>query len=124
MDITYEFQWNPQIRPFLKRVPDEILYSIARQTLDMAVSKEYVPWRTGDMMMTGMENGVRGGNGDYWIGNFTNYASSVWKMPQSTNWTNPQSKSKWYAYTLNRHGKTIIDNAITKGWKDAPKDYL
>ena len=125
MEITYEFQWNRGAKLFLTRIPDEILYGIAKQTLDMTISKEYIPWRTGDMMLSSASEGVRGGNGDYWIGSYTNYASSVWKMPQSTtNWTNTKSKAKWYAYTLRHHEKTIIDNAINKSWKKESAKYL
>ena len=118
MEITCSVEWNTKTLTGLHRIPDGTLYTIAKETLEMTISKEYIPWRTGDMMFSSVGNGVRGSNGDYYIGSFTNYASYVWVMPQnSTNWTNPNSKSKWYAYTLKNHQKTIIDNAINKTWK-------
>ena len=121
MEITYEFQWNKQVQRGLNKIPDDILYTAAKETLDMSVPKipmSNIKGHSGTLRRSSTAGGVRGGNGDYYIGSFTNYASSVWVMPQnSTNWTNPNSKSKWYAYTLKNHKKTLLDSAINKAWK-------
>ena len=118
MEITCSLEWNTKTLTGLHRIPDGTLWTIAKETLDMTVSKEYIPWRSGNMMFSSVTNGVRGTNGDYYIGSYTNYASSVWKMPQtSTNWTNPNSKSKWYAAMLMYYKETILNNAINKVWK-------
>ena len=114
MEITYEFKWNEKVYNGLKTIPDDILYSIARQTLDM--SYPIIPKDTTKMARSSMSGGVRGSNGDFYIGSFTNYASSVWKMT-NVNWTTPGTNNKWFARTLNKHGSTIIDTAINKSWK-------
>lgn len=114
MEITYEFQWNTKVRLGLKKIPDDILYSVARQTLDL--SYPIIPKDTTTMARSSMSNGVRGGNGDFYIGSFTDYASYVWKM-ENVHWTTPGTTNKWFARTLNKNGKTIIDNAINQSWR-------
>lgn len=114
MEISYVFQWNDKVKKGLNRIPDDILYTIARQTLDL--SYPIIPKDTHKMARSSMSNGVKGSDGDFYIGSFTNYASSVWKMT-NVNWTTPGTNNKWYARTLNKHGKTIIDNAINQSWR-------
>lgn len=116
MEITYEFKWNEKVYNGLKTIPDDILYSIARQTLDM--SYPIIPKDTTKMARSSIAGGVRGSKGDFYIGSFTNYASYVWVMPQNTtHWTTNNTGNKWFARTLNKHGSTIIDTAINKSWK-------
>ena len=121
MDVDAELRLNPKVMNGLKRIPDDILYTIAKETLDMTRSNEAFPRNTKKLQMTSVAGGVRGSNGDYYIGSYTNYAKYVWKMPQSTNWTNKRTKSKWYSYTLKTYGRTITDIAINKSWR---KDML
>lgn len=121
MEVTYEFKWDKKTENGLNHIPNDILYSIAKQVLDMSapiIPKSNIPNHRGTLRRATASGGVRGGNGDYYIGSYTNYASSVWNMPQSTNWTNKKSKSKWYAYTLKVYGQVIINNAIEQAWKE------
>lgn len=120
MEITYEFQWNKQVQIGLNKIPDDILYTTAKETLDMSVPTipmSNIKGHSGTLRRSSTAGGVRGGNGDYYIGSYTNYASSVWKMPDSTNWTTPGTNNKWYARTLKEYGLMIIDNAINKSWR-------
>lgn len=120
MEITYEFQWNKQVQIGLNKIPDDILYTIAKETLDMSVPTipmSNIKGHSGTLRRSSTAGGVRGGNGDFYIGSYTNYASSVWKMPDSTNWTTPGTNNKWYARTLKEHSSIIIDNAINKSWR-------
>ena len=117
MDVSVEFKWNPKVQKGLQQIPDDILYTIGKELLDTTLSNESIPYKTGDMYRSSASGGVRGSKGDYYIGSYTNYAKYVWNMPQSTNWTNKKSKSKWYAYNLKKHGTTIINSAITKSWR-------
>lgn len=116
MDITAEIQWNKHTENALHKAPDVILYKIARITLDK--SYPVIPKDTHTMARTSMAGGVRGSNGDYYIGSYTNYASHVWTMPDSTNWTTPGTNNKWYARTLKNSGHLILDSAINKSWKE------
>lgn len=114
MEITYEFQWNQKVKNGLDKIPDDILYAVARQTLDM--SYPIIPKDTHTMARSSMSGGVRGSNGDFYIGSFTDYAVYPWKM-ENVHWTTPGTNNKWYARTLNKYGKTIIDNAINQSWR-------
>lgn len=119
MKVIAQFEPNLKTQYALNKIPDEVLYAVAKETLDMTYSKEYFPKKTTTMERSSMSGGVRGGNHEYYIGSFTDYASRVWNYPQeTTNWTNPLSKSQWYAYTLKHFGQLIIDTAVTKAWKD------
>lgn len=118
MEVSCKLEWNKKTKNGLDRIPNEILHAVAKETLDMTRSKRFIPYKTGKLDETSADYGARKCSDGYCIGSFTNYASSVWKMPQSTNWTNKSSKSKWYAYTLKRYGQTIIDTAISQAWKE------
>lgn len=119
MEVSYEFQWNPKVKKGLQTIPDDILYTIARQTLDMSyplIPMSNIVNHSGHLRRASIYGGVRGGNGDYIIGSYTEYASRVWKM-ENVHWTTPGTNNKWFARTLNKYGKTIIDNSINKSWK-------
>ena len=64
-----------------------------------------------------MAFGVNKINGGYCIGSITDYASYVWNM-EGVHWTTPGSNNKWYARTIQRHGETIKQIAITRGWSE------
>lgn len=117
MEVSYEFKWNPKTYQGLQRIPDTILYEIARETLNFSVNDTIIPKDTGTMERQSLANGVRGGNGDFYIKSSPEYASSVWVMPESTNWTTPGTNNKWFARALKRHSATIISEAVNKGWR-------
>lgn len=120
MDVDAELRLNPKVMGGLKRIPDAVLYTIAKETLDY--SQPITPMskmknHAGTLRRETANGGVKGGNGDYYIGSYTNYAKYVWKMPSSTNWTTPNTNNKWFARALKEHQATIIDNAINKAWR-------
>lgn len=124
MELVVNIVPNTKTQAGLKRIPDRVVYQAARITLDMARSTNAIPMSPpgtktrGKLRNTSMSGGVRGGNGNYYIGSYTSYASYVWKMPDSTNWTIPGSNNKWYERTLKRHGKIILDRAANQGWRE------
>lgn len=120
MDVDAELKLNPKVMGGLKRIPDAVLYTIAKETLDY--SQPITPMskmknHAGTLRRETASGGVKGGNGDYYIGSYTNYAKYVWKMPSSTNWTTPNTNNKWFVRALKEHQATIIDNAINKAWR-------
>ena len=121
MNVSYEFKWNPKVYKGLQRIPDDILSEIAKQTLEYAtphIPKSVGKRTSGTLRRTSVAGGVRGSNGDFYIGSYTGYATRVWNFNDSnTNWSTPDTHSKWYAWTLKRYGKTIIDTAINQSWK-------
>lgn len=119
MEVTATFEPNIKTEKALDKLPDDILYIVARETLDLTDSLQYFPVLSGDLERSSMSNGVRECSGGYYIGSFTDYSSHVWNLPQeTTNWTNPTTKSHWYAYTLKTYGQLIIDTAVNHAWKE------
>lgn len=119
IEIDAKVEWNNTTMSGLKRIPDDILFSVAKQTLDM--STQYTPMsnmknHAGTLRRATTSGGVRGGNGDFYIGSYTNYAKYVWNM-ENVNWTTPGTNNKWFARTLKQHQATILDNAINQSWK-------
>lgn len=119
MDVSVEFKWNPKVQNGLKKIPDDILYEIAKQTLDLSdtmIPMSNIKDHAGTLRKATASGGVRGGNGDYYIGSYTKYAKHVWNM-ENVNWTTPGTNNKWFARTLKKHSSTIINNAINKGYR-------
>ena len=119
MDVDAELQLNPKVIKGLKRIPDDSLYLMAKQTLDL--SQPTIPMsktknHAGTLRRATASGGVRGGSGDYYIGSYTNYARYVWNM-EGVNWTTPGTNNKWFARTLKKDQATIINNAINQAWR-------
>lgn len=117
LEITARLEWNKPVLRGLELVGDKGMYMIARETLDRNNSSEITPWKTGKMSRSAMSGGVKGSNGHYYIGNYTDYASSVWKMT-NVNWTNPKSENQWFMRTLQRNQVSIVDTALKKYWQE------
>lgn len=122
MNYSVEFQPNKRVQQGLKKLPDEVIYKMARKTLDL--SQPHIPMSkglntSGQLRRTTMAKGVRGSNGDYYLSSPTNYATRVWSMnDDSTNWTTPGTHSKWFEWTLKRYNKQIEDSSLNEAWKD------
>jgi hypothetical protein len=110
------FEPNKKTEKILLDLPDDIMYAVARITLDMSMKK--VPMSrgkstSGQLRRSTMAYGVRGSNGDYSIGSSTSYAKYVWVMNnETTNWTTPGTGSQWYINYLKKHGKQLIAESI------------
>ena len=122
MEVVAKFEPNLITEKKLSKLPDQVMYAIAKQTLDMSINiipKSDTPSHSGTLRISSSAGGVRGSDGNYFIGSYTTYASYVWNMNDtSTNWTTPGTHSQWYARTLKEHGKLIIDNAVNRTWKE------
>lgn len=105
---------NDKTMQKLGRLPDKMCYAIARQCLDRIGSSKITPYKTGKMESTMFQAGVKGSNGDYSIGNFTNYAGYVYAFPQSVNWTNPLSKAQWFEAFWKSSGKSVLENVVAR----------
>lgn len=94
-----------------KVVPDEIIYGVARATLDQV--QPTIPENTGKMRRSTLAGGVKGGNGEYQIGSYTNYAKYVYvKDNAKTNWTTPGTNSHWFKEYFLKHGNSILSMVL------------
>lgn len=107
-------KYNKSTMKKLEELPDKVVYGVARQTLDRVGSMKITPYRTGRMERTMFSTGVRKSGNVYTIGNYTNYAQFVYNMPQKTNWTNPNSKAKWFDYFWRTQGKNVFESTVAR----------
>lgn len=122
MEVKASFEPNILTERKLKEIPNDVLYAVAKQTLDMSIP--IIPMSigkptSGSLRRTSVANGVRTCDGGYYIGSFMDYASHVWNLDDiTTNWSTNGTHSQWYARTLKEKGKIILDNAVNQAWKD------
>ena len=126
MDVSCEVKWNPRVQMGLKKIPDDILFVIAKQTLDLSVPvipQSNITSHAGTLRRSSVAGGVRGGHGDYYIGSYTVYASYQYRGERADgthvvrNYTTPGTNNKWFARALKKHSKTIVNNAINQSWR-------
>ena len=116
--VSVELKLNKGTLERIENLPDKIVYKIARKTLDY--SNTVIPMSrglktSGQLRRQTMAYGVRGSNGDYYIGSPTSYANRVWNYnDKTTNWTTPGTHSKWFLYALKTHQKSIVENSINE----------
>lgn len=122
MQVIAKFEPNVITEQKLKKIPNEVLFAVAKQTLDFSIPS--IPMSvgkatSGTLRRTSVQGGVRQCDGGYYIGSFTDYATRVWNLDDNTtNWSTPGTHSQWYARTLKNKGKVILDNAVNQVWKD------
>lgn len=117
-NFSIDVKWLPGMEnKVLHEIPDRIIYSVARQTLDLTYPT--IPELTGKLKQSSLARGVQGGNGVYKIGSYTDYASYVYvKNNEKTNWTTPGTNSHWFTETLQKKGKSILQEAVRKEFKE------
>lgn len=114
--VNTEVEWVPGAKEKLKDAPDNIVYTVARITLDktyphIPLSKKV---NAGKLRQTSMAAGVRGSNGNYYIGSYTDYAKYVWDMGDGTNWSTPNTFGKWYEEVFKKNFNNIVKTAIER----------
>ena len=115
MQVSAKVEWEPGAMEKLHGVPDKVMYEIARMTLDYSVP--HMPKNTGKLRASstgGATGGVKGQDGDYHIGSYTDYASKVWKKGSNTNWTTPDTYGHWYSTIWKSYGDSITKQAIER----------
>lgn len=113
-DVSVSVKWEPGAKMALMSAPDKMMYAIARQTLDRTFPHIPMSRRKGvvHMRQTSMAAGVRGSDGNYYIGSYTDYAKYVWVMPRKTHWSEPGTFGKWYQETYKKFMKNIVSVSI------------
>lgn len=114
MNETVELKWaSGAQKKITETIPDEIIKEVARDTLELTYPT--IPERTGKMKRESRAAGVRGGNGEYWIGSYTNYALYVYiRDNNKTHWTTPGTNSYWFREYWQKHGQAILAMVIER----------
>jgi len=97
----------------LNKFKDRVIYSIARNTLDMTASTKAFPYLTGTLERDSMANGViNTGQYKYSLGaKNIKYAPKVWTYT-NVKWTNPSTQPQWFVSVYKKHEHDIVTRAI------------
>lgn len=118
IEVETTVELNKDTLKKLNKLPSEILYSVARQTLDLTYPTIPLSDRVnrGRLRSSSMAYGVKQhSDNDFSIGSETDYASYVWVMNnETTHWTTPGTQSAWYERVYKEKGESILHNAINE----------
>ena len=109
-----EVKWDSKTKKQLAELPDKVVYAIARATIDYLIASQYTPWKSGKMERSMSAKGVQKDGSGYYIGNFTDYASAVYKKPQSTNWSRKTTRAQWLDTLWKEKGDSITNMCIAR----------
>ena len=114
---SVRLEWNNStITKLTKDIPDEIVHRTASIFLDLVIPT--IPERTGKLRQSTLSGGVRGGNGEYYVGSYTDYAKYPYTMNnETTHWTTPGTNSYWFKEYWQKHGKAIFQIAVEESLK-------
>lgn len=98
---------------------DDVVFNVARATLDFTNTGEHFPYLTGELNRASMAEGVvKESYATYHVGaSGVSYAPAVWKYPQNTNWTNKNTYAQWYVTQFKEKKELIIDKAVSMAKK-------
>ena len=100
----------------LNQFTDRVVYHTADITLQR--TEPHIPVRSKHMYNDIYARGVRGQNKTYTLGvEETPYAQYVWKMPQSTHWTNKKSYAEWFITEFRNSQEKIASMAVNRAMK-------
>ena len=118
ISVTTTTELNKKTFKILDDFPSNVLYSVARQTLDLSYQTIPLSDRVnrGRLRSSSMAYGVKQHtSNDYSIGSDTEYAKYVWLMNnETTNWTTTGTGSEWYKRCFKEKGESILHNAINE----------
>lgn len=122
INVKVEFPKELPIKQ-LAQYCDDVVFNVARITLDYTNTKSHFPYLTGELNRAAMAEGVRTlSNMTYGLGaEGVNYAPAVWKYPQDTNWTNPNTYAQWYYKEYQSDKDLIMSQAISYAKKGIRK---
>lgn len=98
---------------------DDVVFNVARATLDFTNTGEHFPRDTKELQNASMAEGVvKESYATYHVGaEGVDYAPYVWKMSQDVHWTNPNTYAQWYVTQFKEKKELIIDKAVSMAKK-------
>lgn len=98
----------------INKYMDDIVFAVARATLDFTNSGRHFPYLTGALNRASMSEGVvKEGYATYHLGaRGVDYAPKVWNYSSKINWTNPSTYPQWYVTEFNQDRNVIMQSAI------------
>lgn len=96
---------------------DDVVFNVARATLDFTNTGNHFPEATGTLKEASMAEGVvKESYATYHVGaDGADYAPIVWKYPQKgTNWTNPNTYAQWFITEFKNDKELIMNQAVSR----------
>lgn len=115
INVKVEFPKELPIKQ-LAQYCDDVVFNVARATLDFTNTDERFPHLSGDLQDASIAEGVvKEGYAVYHVGaEGVDYAPYVWKMPQKkTHWTNDRTYAQWYLKVYKEKKEIILDKAVS-----------
>lgn len=119
--MKIDFKWNRQTKKLLETKPAQITYQIALETLNQTTPT--IPMSSalkknttrGRLRRETVAAGVQHDGSTYYLESPTFYADSVYNFNDSiTNWSTPDTHSKWFDRTWKKQGKLITKRVIER----------
>lgn len=119
--MKVELKWNRQTKKLLETLPDKIIREIALETLNLTTPT--IPMSSalernltrGRLRRETVASGVQKNNNTYYLESPTYYANYVYNFNDSTtNWSTPNTHSKWFERTWQKQGNLIVDRAVER----------
>jgi hypothetical protein len=112
--MRVELNFDKSTLKEINEVSDKVMYAIANRTLSKVIDSKVTPYRKGNLERSMSEMGVRQDARGYVIGNYTDYATYVYKMGAGTNWTKVKNtpQPQWLDYIWDTQGQTIVNNCV------------
>ena len=119
--MKVDLKWNRQTKKLLETLPDKIVQEIALETLNLTAP--IIPMSSalernltrGRLRRETVASGVQKNNNTYYLESPTYYANYVYNFNDSTtNWSTPNTHSKWFERTWQKQGKLITDRTVER----------
>lgn len=121
MSSKVKIWWNKSVQKELQNIPDKIVQSVARETLNRTYPT--IPMSSaldrnanrGRLRRETVAKGVQKKNTSYYLESPTYYANYVYNFKDNeTNWSTPGTNSQWFVKTWNKQGKSILSSAVER----------
>lgn len=119
--MKVDLKWNRQTKKLLETLPDKIVQEIALETLNLTAP--IIPMSSalernltrGRLRRETVASGVQKNNNTYYLESPTYYANYVYNFNDSTtNWSTPNTHSKWFERSWQKQGKLITDRTVER----------
>lgn len=119
--MKVDLKWNRQTKKLLETLPDKIVQEIALETLNLTAP--IIPMSSalernltrGRLRRETVATGVQKNGKTYYLESPTYYANYVYNFNDSTtNWSTPNTHSKWFERTWQKQGNLIVDRTVER----------
>jgi hypothetical protein len=116
MNTTYKWV-KPLPEKQINTFEDRVVYNSAVYTREFTKGTRAYPRLSGELERQEIASPIVGSSKSYGLTAGVKYAGYVWNM-KNVNWTNPNTKPKWYYSVFVNNSQKIIVQAISSSLKE------